>query len=107
MGRRRGARDTGPGGKAKDLPDYYAKSDSDVAYSRKSHERARQQGLRQWVTRLVVVLALVAAWHFWGPMAVRIVRGEGRQTVSDFKGVGRNLQEGRDRRSGVGLDESP
>jgi hypothetical protein len=107
MGRRRGAKGANPGGKAKDLPDYYAKSDSDVAYARKAHERAKHQGLRQWLTRLVVVLALVAAWHFWGPTAVRMIRGEGRQTVDEIRGVGRNLQEGRDRRSGVGLDENP
>ena len=107
MGRRKGTKSATPGGRSEDPPDYYAKSDSDIAYLKRAHRRAQQNSLRQWLTRLLVVLVLVLAWHFWGPAVVRSILGEGRQTVQDLKGAGRKLQEGRDRRSGVGLDENP
>lgn len=107
MGKRRAGKGGSAGGRSGDLPDYYAKSDSDVSYARKAQQRARQRGLKTWLTRLVVVLILAAAWHFWGPQVVRQITGGGEKVASDFQGVGHNLQEGRDRRSGVGLDENP
>jgi hypothetical protein len=34
------------------------------------------------------------------------VQGQGQQTVSEFKGFGRHIRDGVDRRSGVGFDET-
>ena len=107
-GRRRGAQSAAGRGRArpKEKPDYYVKSDSDVAYAEVAHKRARRQMLRRWLIRLGVVLVLLIAWHFWGPMLVQAIRGKGQETLGEVKGVGQQIQKGRDERSGANFDEN-
>jgi hypothetical protein len=109
MARRRGSapRIAGRGRtKQKDTPDYYAKSDSDIVYGETAHRRARQRAVRQWLVRLAVVLVLVIAWHFWGPTVVGAIRGKGQRAAGEVRGVGQQIQKGRDERSGANFDET-
>jgi len=104
--RRKGAQTVSRRGREKDLPDYYARSESDASYIQTAHRRVRQTTLRQWLVRLAVVLVLLIGWHFWGPTLVQLAKGKSQTTIQDVKGVGQKIQQGRDERSGVGLDEN-
>lgn len=106
-GKRRGARSTAGRDKIKAPPEYYVTSKSDLAYAAQAHERARHNGLRTWLIRLALVLGVLLVWHLWGPQIVRAIRGQGQATADQVKAVSKGIQEGRDRRTGVGLDESP
>lgn len=93
-------------GRPKPPPDYYAHSESDLRYAKGVDGRLRTRTRRTWLIRLAVLAVLVLIGRLWGPMVVRVVRGQGRQTVDEFKGVGQHIQEGRDRRSGADFDEN-
>jgi hypothetical protein len=107
MARRRRGTDVPPRrGRPKAPPDYYAHTEADLRYIERVEERMRARTRRVWLIRLAVLVVLVLIARFWGPTAVRAFRGEARQTIEEFKGVSRHIQEGRDRRSGANFDEN-
>jgi hypothetical protein len=77
-----------------------------MSYVQTAHRRAGQRAQRQWLIRAAVVVVLLAAWHFWGPSLVQLVKGKSQAAVQDVKGVGNTLQKGRDERTGAGFDET-
>ena len=68
--------------------------------------RVKVKTRKRWLIRLAVIALLALIAHFWGPTVVRAVQGQGQQTVGEFKGLGRHIRDGVDRRSGVGFDET-
>ena len=107
MARRRGRGDRPAGrGKKDEAPDYYARSESDVGFIEKSHQRVKAKVRRQWITRLIVLALLALAAYIWGPGLIGQARSQGGQTAEELQGVGRHIREGVDRRSGAGLDET-
>jgi len=96
----RGAASRGKG-RGREAPDYYSRLPSDEAYKRTAHRRAIHGMIKRWLTRLAVVAAIALVWHLWGDNIKGLVRTQASQTGDEFKQVGGNIKEGRDRRSGA------
>jgi hypothetical protein len=101
-GRGRGAQTRGRG---KPVKDYYEGLPSDADYMRTAHQRAVHQARNTWLIRLLVVALLAGAVRLWGADVMRLVQLRLHQTGNEVKAVGGNITEGRDRRSGAGLEE--
>ena len=82
----------------------YIGGESDLRYVKQAHARLRQQGVRRWVIRLVLVAVVGFAVWMWGPGVVRRVRKQAQQTAGEFQKAGKQMKEGTDRRAGKGLD---
>ena len=100
---RKSGRGAGVGGKGRqrEAPDYYNRLPSDTAYKKTAHKRAILGAVKRWLMRLAFVAALALVWHFWGENIKALVKTQASDTSQEFKEVGGNITEGRDRRSGA------
>lgn len=96
----RGAGSRGKG-RQPEAPDYYNRLPSDNAYKQTAHKRAVQNAIKRWLMRLAFVGVLALAWYLWGENIKALVKSQASDTTQEFKKVGGNITEGRDRRSGA------
>jgi len=108
MGARRGRARTAPGRKGrKEAPDYYARSEGDREFIERAHQRAVAKARRRMWARLAALAVLALIAYFLGPTIYHLIVAEGQQTAQEFKGVGKHIREGVERRSGAEFEENP
>jgi hypothetical protein len=74
---------------------------SDAEYKRTAHKRAKQQSLRRWLGRLLILAVIgVLVWQF-GDDVKRLARVEAHHVADEMQGMGDHITEGRNRRAGV------
>jgi hypothetical protein len=96
-----------PGRKrGKETPDYYARAEGDEEFLQRARERVKLRARQQLWIRLGVLVVLAVLAYAIGPILYRVIRYQGEQTAEEFKGVGKHIREGVERRSGSEFEES-
>ncbi len=83
----------------------YIGGSSEKQYQKEAHKRMRQNALRDWLVRLVVLAVIVAAAKMWGPSLLAAIKHQGESTVSSVEKGGQGIKAGVDERSGANFKE--
>jgi hypothetical protein len=73
-------------------------------YQQQTRDRLRNQAIRTWIIRLIIVGVLVFAGKTWGPSLVARVTQKGREAKSELQKSRQGVQKANDRRSGADFD---
>ena len=85
--------------KGSGLPEYGQASAKQ--YQQQTRERVRNQTIRTWIIRLIIVGVLVLAGKMWGADLVARVTQKGREAKSELQKSQQGVKNANDRRSGA------
>jgi len=70
-------------------------------YQQQTRGRLRNQAIRTWIVRLIIVGVLVIAGKMWGPDLIARVTQKGREAKSELQKSLQGVKNANDRRSGA------